>query len=521
MNGSGQLPTPNPLSLRPTPKFTIATKGTKTDQPQRTQRSLRFLFFSLSVLSVLCGQTFVSLVAQGRPDRTKPPAPGPAPQLSLPQIQKRTLSNGLPVWLIESHEVPLAQVNLVVKAGAGDDPAGKFGVASLTAAMLDEGAGSRTSLQIADEVEFLGASLSTTSSFDASAVRLNVPVSRLRDALPLMADVALRPTFPDEELKRLRQERLTALLQAKDDPASVAPLAFARIVFGAMHRYGTGGSGTEATLKGFTVQDLRGFHSTMYQPTNATLIVVGDVMGEAVLSQLETQFGSWKGTGPVTRRPVPQAPQLAQGQITIVDMPGAAQSQIRIGWVGVSRATPDYFSLEVLNTILGGSFTSRLNQNLREEHQYTYGAGSRFDMRLSAGPFFATAGVQTDKTSEAIREFFNELNGISKMVAPEELTKAKNYIALSFPTEFETIGDLSSHVEELIAYSLPDDHFAKYVDNIQAVTAAAVMKGAATYIQPKRFAVVVVGDRKVIEPGVRALNLGPVRTMTVDEAIGQ
>ena len=181
---------------------------------------------------------------------------------------------------------------------------------------------------------------------------------------------------------------------------------------------------------------------------NATLFVVGDVTAEAILPQLEAQFGSWKGTGASARRPLPQATQLAQGQITIVDMPGAEQSQIRIGWVGVPRSTPDYFTLEVLNTVLGGSFTSRLNQNLREEHQYSYGASSRFDMRLSAGPFQAGAGVQTDKTAEAMREFFNELNGISKPVGADELAKAKNYIALSFPSEFETIGDLSSHMEE-------------------------------------------------------------------------
>jgi len=502
-------------------KSTVATQGTKTDQPQRTQKSQRFWLSLLSVLCALCGYISVSLVAQDRADRSKPPALGLAPQLNLPQIQKRMLSNGLPVWLVEVREVPLVQVSLLMKAGAGDDPAGKFGVASLTAAMLDEGAGSRTALQIADEVEFLGASLGTSSSFDASAVRLNVPVARLRDALPVMADVALRPTFPEEDLNRLRQERLTALLQAKDDATSVAPMAFARIVFGAMHRYGTGGAGTEATLKGFTTQDLRSFHSTMYQPGNATLVVVGDVMGDAVLAQLEAQFGPWRGTGPGARRAVPQAPQLAQGQIAIVDMPGAEQSQIRIGWVGVPRSTPDYFRLEVLNTILGGSFTSRLNQNLREEHQYSYGASSRFDMRLSAGPFFAGAGVQTDKTSEAIREFFNELNGISKLVAQDELAKAKNYISLSFPSEFETIGDLSSHMEELIVYNLPDLYFSRYVDNVQAVSAAAVQTAATTYIQPKRFAVVVVGDRKVIEPGIRALNLGPVRTLTVDEAIGQ
>jgi zinc protease len=217
---------------------------------------------------------------------------------------------------------------------------------------------------------------------------------------------------------------------------------------------------------------------------------------------------------------VPQAAQLTEGQITIVDMPGAEQSQIRIGWVGVPRSTPDYFTIEVLNTILGGSFTSRLNQNLREEHQYSYGASSRFDMRLSAGAFQAGAGVQTDKTSESLREFFNELNGILEPVGVDELTKAKNYVALSFPSEFETSGDLSSKMEEMVVYGLSDRYFGQYVDNIQAVTSAAVQKAAATYIQPKRFAVVVVGDRKMIEPGIRALNLGPVRVMSVDEAVG-
>jgi predicted Zn-dependent peptidase len=218
---------------------------------------------------------------------------------------------------------------------------------------------------------------------------------------------------------------------------------------------------------------------------------------------------------------VPPAPQLAQGQITIVDMPEAEQSQIRLGWVGVPRSTPDYFTLEVMNTILGGSFTSRLNQNLREEHQYSYGAGSRFDMRLSNGPFFATAGVQTDKTADALREFFTELNGMLKPVGAEELTKGKNYIALSFPSEFETTGDLSSRLEELVVYGLPESFFSQYIRNIQAVTADAVQKAATTHIQPKRFAVVVVGDRKVIEAGIRALNLGPVRVMSVEEAVGQ
>ena len=462
-----------------------------------------------------------SLVAQQPADRGKPPALGAAPPLNLPAIQRSTLANGLAVWLVESHEVPLVQVNLVVKAGNGDDPAGKFGLASLTAAMLDEGAGTRSALDLADEIEFLGADLATTASFDASAVRLNVPVARLQAALPVMADVALRPTFPQAELDRVRQERLTALLQARDDPAQVAPIAFARAVFGPTHRYGNGAIGTEATIKGFTVADLRGFHTAWYRPDTATLVVVGDVTQAALRPQLEKHFGGWKASGaPVPRVPVPTAPQVTAGQITIVDMPGAAQSQIRIGSVGVPRSTPDYFMLQVLNTILGGSFTSRLNQNLREEHGYSYGASSRFDMRLSAGAFQAGAGVQTDKTAEALSEFFKELNAIRQPVGAEELAKAKNYVALGFPSEFETLGDLSAHLEELLIYGLPDTYFNEYVANVQKVTAEAVHQAALKYIEPSRLAVVVVGDRKVIEPGIRALNLAPIRVLPVAEAFG-
>jgi zinc protease len=463
-----------------------------------------------------------SLVVAGqeRPDRTKPPALGQAPSLALPAIQKRTLSNGLAVWLVEAHEVPLVQVNLLVRAGSGDDPAGRFGVASLTAAMLDEGAGTRSALEIADQIEFLGAALTTSSSFDASAVRLNVPVAQLQDALPVMADVALRPTFPDAELNRLRQERLTSLLQARDDAATLAPMAFARLVFGATHRYGTPAMGTEATLKTFSVSDLKAFHQAAFHPGNSTLVVVGDVTADRALPLLERQFGSWKGTAPPTRTAIPIAAQLTAGQVHVVDMPSAEQSQIRIGWVGVPRNTPDYFAIQVLNTVLGGSFTSRLNQNLREKNQYSYGASSRFDMRLSAGPFFAGAGVQTDKTADAVREFFNELNGITRPIPADELAKAKNYVSLGFPSEFETIDDLASHIEELIVYQLPDDYFARYVANVQAVTAEAVLKAAAAYIQPSKFTVVVVGDRKAIEPGIRALKVAPVRVLTVDEAIG-
>jgi predicted Zn-dependent peptidase len=316
------------------------------------------------------------LAAQERPDRSQPPALGPVVPLTLPEIQKSKLTNGLRVWIVEVHEVPLVQVNLVIHAGSGDDDQGEFGLASLTAAMLDEGAGALSALEIADAAEFLGAELSTTSSFDASAVRLNVPARRLEEALPIMADVALKPTFAADELDRLREERLTALIQARDDPAAVAGPAFARVVYGAEHRYGTGATGTTATLTAFTSEQLRAFHAAMYRPSNATLIVAGDVTVAAVLPLLERAFGAWTAAGAAAKTPVPAAPQLAALQVTIVDMPGAEQSQIRIGWVGPARSTPDYFALQVLNTVLGGSFTSRLNQNLREQHGYTYGASS-------------------------------------------------------------------------------------------------------------------------------------------------
>jgi predicted Zn-dependent peptidase len=206
--------------------------------------------------------------------------------------------------------------------------------------------------------------------------------------------------------------------------------------------------------------------------------------------------------------------------VYLVDKPGAAQSQIRIGWIGAPRSTPDYFPLQVMNSILGGSFSSRLNLNLREKHGYTYGASSVFDMRASAGPFTAFAGVQTDKTAEALKEFFNELNGILQPVPADELARAKNYVVLRYPSAFETTGDISRRLEDVLVYHLPDDYFSNYVKNIQAVTAADVQRVAQKYIQPARFVVVIVGDLKAIEPGVRALNLGPIKVLKLDDVFG-
>jgi zinc protease len=461
-----------------------------------------------------------ALAAQQAPDRSHPPQPGPPAELRLPAIQKQKLSNGLPVWVVEQHKVPVAQINLVSFSGTANDPPGKFGLASLTAAMLEEGAATRSALEIADAVDYLGADLGASASSDVSVVRLHVPVARLADALPIMADVALRPSFPRDELERQRQQRLTSILQSRDDPATIAALAFSRVLYGKGHRYGTAQMGTAETIKAFTADDLRAFYATMFRPDNATLLAVGDVKADALMPLLEKQFAAWKPSGAAASEKLPAVDAPAARHVFLVDKPGAPQSQIRIGSIGVPRSTPDYFPLTVMNTILGGSFTSRLNNNLREVHGYSYGASSGFDMRLGAGPFFAAAGVQTDKTADALKEFFNELNAILKPVPADEVARAKNYVSLRYPSGFESTGDISRRLEDALVYHLPDDYFSKYVQNIQAVTAADVQRVARKYVQPDKVAVVVVGDLKTIEPGIRALNLGAVTVMTLDEVFG-
>jgi zinc protease len=463
----------------------------------------------------------VTALAQQAPDRSHPPANGPAPTLHLPAIHKQKLSNGLPVWVVELHKVPVAQVNLVVLSGTTDDPTGKFGVSSLTAAMLEEGAGSKSSLEIADAVDYLGADLGAASTVDVSAVRLHVPVARLGEALPIMGDVVERPTFPKDELERKRQERLTSILQGRDDPPTIAAVAFQRVLYGPTHRYGTPQFGSAANVKAFTDEDLKTFYLSAYRPDNAVLLAIGDVTPASVLPQLEKTFGSWKPpSGAKASAKLTDAAQHGARQVYLVDKPGAPQSQIRIGWIGVARSTPDYFPLVVMNTILGGSFSSRLNMNLREQHGYTYGASSQFDMRTYAGPFAAAAGVQTDKTADALKEFFNELNGILRPVPAEELSRAKNYVALRYPGTFETTSDIARRLEDAIVYHLPDDYFSKYVQSIQAVTAADVERVAKKYIDPDKLAIVIVGDRQKIEAPIKALNLAPIKVLTIDDVFG-
>jgi zinc protease len=438
-----------------------------------------------------------------------PPALGPARPLTAPMINERTLPNGLRLLIVEHHELPVADFILVVRTGSEADPPGREGRATLTAALLDEGTTSRTALQIADRIAFLGIQLTTGGGWDASRVTLHTPTAQLDSALALMADVALRPSFPDRELARLRQERLTTLLQLKDIGPALADLAFSHIVFGEQHPYGRPQLGNEKTTRDITRAHVQEFYNTYYRPNNSTLVIVGDVRPDEIHRRVERLFGGWQRSSvPTTRFTAP--PTTSQPTIYLIDKPGAAQSSFRLGNAGVERATQDFFPIQVMNTILGASFTSRLNQNLRETRGYTYGARSGFDMRRSAGPFIAQAEIVTAKSDSALLEFLKELRAIHQPVPAAELDKAKNYLQLQLPAQFESTGDIATMLLPIALYQLPLDYFANYSQRIGAVTAADVQRVAQQYVRPDRLHIVVLGDLRTIEQPIRALQVGRV-----------
>jgi len=407
-------------------------------------------------------------------------------------------------------EVPVVDINLIVRAGSVRDPRDLPGLATFTASMLDEGAGSRTALDIADQAAFLGARLGTGASYEWATVSLHVPKRQLSAALDLMADVALHPTFPDSEVARQREQRGNAILQLRDNPTAQAPLAFNAIVYGAEHPYGWPSGGTESSTNALDRARVQAFYDAYYRPNNARIIIVGDVSLAEARQLVTARFGAWT-RAPVAPLTSPAAPPPAARTFYLVDKPGAAQSVIRIGHVGVARNTPDFYALRVMNTILGGSFTSRLNQNLRETHGFTYGANSGYAMRRLPGPFTAAASVVTAKTDSSLIEFLRELRRIRDETVPaEELAKAKQYIALSAPGDFETTQSTAGQFLDLLTNDLPLSWYGAYIARINAVTAEDVQRVARSYIDPDHFAIVVVGDRSQIEAGIRALNEGPI-----------
>jgi len=457
---------------------------------------------------VALGLIGTTLQAQGTFDRTKPPELGPPPRVSLPPIVTRQLSNGLKLMIVEQHELPVADFVLLVGSGGTSDPTGKTGAANLTTAMLREGTTTRKSLDIADQTSYLGISLFPFSSWESNTLSLHTPTAQLDSALALFADVALHPSFPANEFDRLKKNRLTELLQLRDQGPAIANQAFPAILYGT-HPYGAQLIGTEQSVSSLSVADLQAYYQANFKPNNSTLIVVGDITPDQIEAKLNSLFGSWQ-RGDVATPTYTEPPKSGSTTIYLIDKPGAAQSSFRIGAVGVPRSTKDYFALTVMNTILGGSFSSRLMQNLREAKGYTYGAGSRFDMRRAAGPFTASAEIVSAKSDSALLEFMKELNAIRQNVSPQELSRAKRYLQLQLPGNFETTQDIAAALVPVAQYGLPLDYYNNYVQSVEAVALPDVSRVAQQYINPGSLAIVIVGDRKTIEQGLKSTNVGPI-----------
>lgn len=458
--------------------------------------------------------TLATAPAAAQVDRSKPPVLGPPPALRLPPVVVRELPNGLKLMVVERHNLPVADFVLVVPTGAAANPANRAGTADLVANMLTEGTTTRNALQIADQIAYLGVSLSSTSGWDATMIRLSTPTAQLDSALALFADVSLHASFPEAEFARVKKERLTTLLQLKDRGPAIASLMYPIILYGKDNPYGRPAIGTDMSVSEMTAADLSSFYHANFSPAGATLIAVGDVTPGEVEQKIGALFGGWARHS-VADVSVGAGLVAPTTTVYLIDKAGAAQSSFRIGFVGVPRSTPDYFPLTVMNTTLGGSFTSRLNQDLREDKGYTYGASSRFDMRKYAGPFTASAEVVSAKSDSALIEFMKQLRDIRDSIPDAELSKTKRYLQLELPSSFETNGAIAARLGDVALYGLPLDYYNHVVDEIGAVTQGDVQRVAARYIDPSHLTVLIVGDRKSIEKPIRALNIGPIVILDV------
>jgi zinc protease len=441
------------------------------------------------------------------------PKPMPEPSFTPPAIQRAKLSNGLDLLLVEDHKLPLIQANLVLKSGWAADPKDRPGSASLTAEMLDEGTKTRTSLQIADEAKRLGANLGARSTFDGSNVSINVLTKNFDPALALMADVVLNPTFPSEELERQRQIYLGRIQQESKEPFTSAFKMYLRTLFGPDHPYGQPytGTGTESSIKAITRDDLVNYYKANYFPNNAGIVMVGDISLSDAKAKLESAFKSWQ-PGTVAAHEVPTPAPLTKTKVCIIDKPGAAQSVVMVGNLGITREAPDYTACDVMNNALGGQFTSRINMNLREDKGYTYGAGSFFRALRGVGPFACYAPVQTQYTKETVVEMLKELRDIcsTRPLTDAELADSKNNMIKGFPQGYETMNAIAGQLAEMYQYDLPADEWSTYKTRVNAIDGAAATKAAKDHLHPDALLIVVVGDRAKIEPGLKDLQLGDI-----------
>ncbi|HVO56178.1 MAG TPA: pitrilysin family protein [Dongiaceae bacterium] len=443
--------------------------------------------------------------------RAKAPEPGPAPKFSLPVPEKAQLANGLTIYLVERHNLPLVSATLFTLAGSELNPLDKPGLSGFTAAMLTEGTKTRSALKFADDTDQIGATIASQAGYSSATVALSALTWNAGPALDLVADAALHPAFDPKEVERVKNLRVTAVLQENDEPFTLALRTSNHILF-PNSPYGFSILGTEASNQAITANDLSTFWKTAYAPNNAVLAISGDLTMAQAKELAQKYLGGWSGSAPSAGKP--ETPPLPQPAVFIVDKPGAPQTALLVASIGASRSTPDYVPLEVMNTALGGLFSSRINMNLREEHGYTYGAQSFFQYRRGVGPFVAGSSVRTDVTVPATSELFKELTRIrQEELQPDELQKAKDSFSKTLVGLFETTGDTAGTIGQQFVLGLPLDYYRTLPAQIDKVTGADALRVAKQYVHPEASIVVAVGDRAKIESGLKDLKVGPVNVV--------
>ncbi len=442
-----------------------------------------------------------------RVDRTRRPPPGPPPQIRLPQYERFHLTNGLSVVAVRHDDLPEVSARVVIPFGASDDDRERAGTALLVARALTEGTSERTAGEVAERLDYLGARFSIDVDHDATTLSLHFLSRVFDEALAFLAEVLSRPAFDPSEVGRLRDERLDEIASSLDEPRAVASLRLHEACFGD-HPYGMRAGGVEETVREINAETLRNFHARYYGAAGATLVIVGDLPeGDQLKRRLTAALSVWSGD-PDNPRPLAD-PSVGDGRHLWAIPWDGPQSEIRVGGLGIRRLDPDYPAVMVMNAILGGLFSSRINMNLREDKGWTYGAASRFDARKRRGPFYAATAVDAAATVSAVREILGEMEKMKVEPASDaELELAKNALTLSLPRLFETVGQVCGRVAQQAIYGLPDDYWITYRDQVAAVTREDVLAAARRLLTTERSAIVVVGP--VADFQAELEKLGPV-----------
>ena len=452
-------------------------------------------------------------------DRKKLPEAAAPAEAKFPELQRATLANGLKIVLAERHSIPQVNFQMMVDAGYAADQSIVPGTGGMTLSLLDGGTKRRNAIQISDELLKLGANLNAGSDLDTSTVSMSALKENLDASLDVFADVILNPSFPQEDFARLQKQRLSQIQQEKVQPIGIALRVFAGLLYGPGHAYSNPltGSGTEESVSRLKREDLIKFHQTWFKPNSSTLIVVGDTTMAQIKPRLEKLFQGWQ-RGDVPAKNIGTVALPQKQVVYMVDRPGSEQSVILASNLAPPKANKDESAIETMNALLGGTFSSRINMNLREDKHWSYGAGSLlFDAR-GQRPFIAFAPVQTDKTKESIAEVVKELKGIvgSRPVAPEELLKAQASLTLTLPGSWETMSALGSSIGNIVRYGLADRYYDSYANKIRALQVADMVPAANVTIKPDKLVWVIVGDRAKIEAGIRELGLGEIRVIDAD-----